>query len=61
MIWQDWHMLIVGLERDIGAVFLKRIITVASHLVMCIWDTFTAVDAPLFALFSKLKFFSVVL
>jgi len=37
---------VAGLETHIGAVY-KRIFTVASHLVMCIWDTVTAVDAPL--------------
>jgi len=42
---------VAGLEAHIGAVKKKKIFTVASHLVMCIWDLLTAVDAPLFILF----------
>jgi hypothetical protein len=40
-----------GLEMYMEAVFGKNILTVASHLVMCIWHTLTVVDAPLFSSF----------
>jgi len=42
---------VAGLDTHIGSVFRKRIFTVASHLIMCLWDALTAVDAPLFVLF----------
>jgi len=47
---------IVASSAYIGAALKKRIFTVASHLVMCIWDTLTAVDAPLFILFDLTSF-----
>jgi len=46
---------VAGLDTHIGAVFLKKIFTAASHLVICLWDTLTAVDAPLFTLLTPLS------
>jgi len=37
---------VAGLEMHIRALF-EMDFTVESHLVMCIWDALTAVDAPL--------------
>jgi len=45
-----------GLKTRIGAVLRKGFFTVASHLVMCIWDTLTAVNGPLSTLFDWTSF-----